>query len=93
MKGSGSVSGTLAQDVVALNDLVVPNQRFGAVHSVSDNFLSKPSTGLVGFAFGNISSTGSPTFMENLMAQDEVLAPYFSVYITRNQEKGSEVSV
>ena len=85
------MEGTLARDTVSLGQLKVYNQSFGAVSSVSDNFAYAPNDGLVGMAFGTISNSQQPTFFENVIPQ--LAAPLFSVYMTRGQPRGSEVSL
>lgn len=47
-QGSGSVSGTLAQDRVAIGSLVVNDQYFGAVSDESEDFQDSPNDGLIG---------------------------------------------
>ncbi|KAH0827842.1 aspartic peptidase domain-containing protein [Lanmaoa asiatica] len=87
--GSGDVSGTLAVDTVAIGPFKVPNQYFGAVQLVSENFADSPNDGLAGLAFGTIANSRNLTFFENLIPQLE--APLFSVFMTRTQVHGSEI--
>ncbi|KIJ67518.1 hypothetical protein HYDPIDRAFT_173994 [Hydnomerulius pinastri MD-312] len=89
--GKGDVSGTLAHDIVTVGSFGVPDQYFGAVNSVSQNFAEAPNDGLAGLAFSTISNSGKPTFFENLIAQGSVQVPLFSVYLTRGQLQGSEI--
>lgn len=84
------MSGTLAVDTVAIGSLKVFNQYFGAVQSVSENFADSPNDGLAGLAFGTIANSHNLTFFENLIPQ--LQAPLFSVYMTRKQVHGAEVS-
>ena len=91
-KGSGNVAGTLAKDVVTIGKLSYNNQYFGAVTQVSDSFNSYPGvSGLIGLAFSSIASSKKPTFFENVMAQNPMIKPMFSVYLTRQKTSGSEV--
>lgn len=91
-QGTGKVSGTLASDFVSVgsSDLRVQTY-FGAVSEVSDDLNDSPSSGIHGMAFGSISSSGKPTFFENLIAAGKLESPLFSVHTTRNQESGSQV--
>ncbi|OCH88252.1 acid protease [Obba rivulosa] len=89
--GSGTVSGKLAQDVVSLGGLSVPQQTFGAIRTASEEFASEPNSGLLGLAFGSIARSHSSTFFENLMEQKKVALSVFSVHLQRHQETGSEV--
>ncbi|KAH9948670.1 aspartic peptidase domain-containing protein [Amylocystis lapponica] len=88
--GTGRVSGTLAQDTVALGGLSVPRQAFGAVTKESDDFDDAPSSGLLGLAFGSIAASRQPTFFENLMSTKQLAAGVFAVHLTRGKETGSE---
>ncbi|KIJ68155.1 hypothetical protein HYDPIDRAFT_25599 [Hydnomerulius pinastri MD-312] len=90
-QGIGQVSGTVAYDTVSAGSFTVTNQYFGAVSSVSSNFAQAPNSGLAGLAFSTIANDGKPTFFENLMSQGSVEAPLFSVYLTRDEPKGSEI--
>ncbi|KAJ7462225.1 aspartic peptidase domain-containing protein [Mycena galericulata] len=89
--GSGEVSGTLMQDVVSMAGFEIRDQFFGAVCEVSDDFRGLPNDGLLGMAFSTIAQSGEPTFFENLMENNMLPAPMFSVHLARNQESGSEV--
>ncbi|KAJ6586859.1 aspartic peptidase domain-containing protein [Mycena vulgaris] len=89
--GSGEVSGTLMQDVVSIAGLEIRDQFFGAVSQVSDDFNGLPNDGLLGLAFGTIAQSGKPTFFETLIERGMLPAPMFSVHLSRNQEKGSDV--
>ncbi|KAG8991856.1 hypothetical protein FRB94_012210 [Tulasnella sp. JGI-2019a] len=89
--GSGSVSGTLAQDRVAIGNLVIDEQYFGAVNQESQDFEDSPNDGLIGMAFSSIASSGQPTFFENLISTNKIAAPLFSVHLTRTQSRGSQL--
>ncbi|KAI8972245.1 aspartic peptidase domain-containing protein [Trametes punicea] len=89
--GTGQVSGTLAEDTVAVGPVGVSHQTFCAAHTVSDDFDEEPSSGLLGLAFGSIAESGKPTFFENLLAEKKLAASVFSVHLTRGKPKGSEV--
>jgi hypothetical protein len=89
---SGTVSGTLGTDDVMISGLKVANQTFGLVSFRSDEFDQYPNDGLLGLAFGSISTTKSRTFFENLIAAGQV-NPWFSIFLTRGEEDGSEVSL
>lgn len=89
--GSGDVHGTLATDTVSLASTTVSTQYFGAVSSVSDDFNSNPNSGIMGMAFSAISSSGKPTYFENLISNKQINNPLFGVYLTRRQSSGSSV--
>ncbi|CAD6572670.1 MAG: hypothetical protein TREMPRED_000600 [Tremellales sp. Tagirdzhanova-0007] len=91
--GSGSVSGVLAKENVNIANTVVPGQYFGAVNSESDDFQSNPNSGVIGMAFSSISSSGKPTYFENLISNKAVAAPYFGVHLARRQASGSQLCI
>ena len=71
--------------------LKVTNQTFGRASSESQDFEGFPDSGIIGFGFGSIAASGQPTVFENLMANGQVLVPFFSVHLTRGAKGGSEV--
>ncbi|EJD02800.1 acid protease [Fomitiporia mediterranea MF3/22] len=89
--GTGEVSGRLGMDTVSLAGLKYTNQTFGVANVESHDFDGLPISGIMGTAFGSISTSGSPTVFENLMATGQVLAPFFSVHMARASRTGSEV--
>ena len=91
--GSGSVSGTLAQENVQMANTAVNGQYFGAVNSESADFYSNPNSGVIGMAFSAISSSGKPTYFENLISNKAVAAPLFGFHLTRKQVTGSGLCI
>ncbi len=90
-QGSGEVFGSLAEDVVNVAGLTSEHQTIGLVEMESNDFQGYPNSGILGLAFSTISATGRPTLFENLMKQDKLMAPFFSVHLARGTEDGSEV--
>ncbi|KAG1904185.1 acid protease [Suillus fuscotomentosus] len=91
--GSGNVGGTLAHDTIGVGSLKIDKQYFGAVTHVSSDFNDDPISGLIGLSFSSIAASGEPTFFENLIMQDKVSAPFFSVYLTRGKANGSTITL
>ena len=91
-KGSGSVLGTIGHDVVSMAGLSFTNQTIGLVDSESRDFDGYPNSGILGLAFSTIATFGEPTLFENLMIDQKVLMPFFSVHLSRREKAGSEVS-
>ncbi|KLO12257.1 acid protease [Schizopora paradoxa] len=89
--GSGEVFGTIAEDVVSVAGLTSEQQTIGLVEMESSDFQGYPNSGILGLAFSTISSTGKPTLFENLMKENKLMAPFFSVHLTRGTEDGSEL--
>jgi hypothetical protein len=46
-----------------------------------------------GMAFSSISSTGKPTYFENLMSNKAIGTSYFGFHLARHQVSGSSVSI
>ncbi|KAF9509786.1 hypothetical protein BS47DRAFT_1332068 [Hydnum rufescens UP504] len=89
--GTGSVSGHLAQDRVAMGGLTVDRQDLGIITSQDDALAGSPTSGLIGMAFSNVAVSQKPTFFENLVKGDKLSAEMFSVHLARNQVSGSEL--
>ncbi|THH33245.1 hypothetical protein EUX98_g899 [Antrodiella citrinella] len=89
--GQGRAVGVLVQDVVTIGPLSVKNQYFGAVSVESDDLNAEPNSGLIGLAFGTISTCKKLTFFENLLASRQLEFPIFSVHLTRQNIEGSEI--
>ncbi|TFL03171.1 aspartic peptidase domain-containing protein [Pterulicium gracile] len=89
--GSGDVSGIIASEVVSLASLSVSSQSFGAVNRVSAEWNEYPNDGLIGLAFSTISVSSKPTVFENLILQEKVAAPSFSIFLARGKEDGSSL--
>lgn len=78
-------------DAISLAGLKYPNQTLGLAQVESHDFDGLPMDGIMGAAFGSISTSGQPTVFENLMSSGQVLAPFFSVHMSRASRTGSEV--
>ena len=85
------MSGLLGRDTVTLAGLKYPNQTFGLADTESHDFDGLPISGIMGAAYSTIAASGQPTVFENLMSSGQVLAPFFSVHMTRGAKTGSEV--
>ncbi|KAK8853436.1 hypothetical protein IAR55_004142 [Kwoniella newhampshirensis] len=91
--GSGQVSGVLARDTVSIANTAITGQYFGAVSSESDDFHGNPNSGVIGMAFSSISSSGKPTYFENLISTKSVTSPLFSFHLSRRQATGSQLCI
>ncbi|WVW86417.1 hypothetical protein I302_108463 [Kwoniella bestiolae CBS 10118] len=91
--GSGSVSGQLARENVMVANTMVQGQYFGAVNSESSDFQGNPNSGVMGMAFSSISSSGKPTYFENLINNKAVSSPLFGFHLTRRQAQGSQLCI
>jgi hypothetical protein len=81
----------VATENVMIANTAVTGQYIGAVNQESDDFLANPNSGVLGMAFSSISSTGKPTYFENLINSKAVSAPMFGFHLTRKQASGSQL--
>lgn len=88
--GSGSVTGTMAEDVVTLApDLAVNGQLFAMIDDAGGMgmaYLLGKFDGILGLAFDSISVDGAPTVIGNAVKQSLLDQPVFSFYIGNNQD-------
>jgi len=78
-------------DTISIASLTVAGQAWGAVNDQSDEFSKHPNDGLIGMAFGTIAQSRQPTFFENLIKEQKIAAPLFSVHLSRHERRGSSV--
>lgn len=81
--GSGSVSGTLAADVVSMGGFTVSQQVFLLATKTSQNLLTGDNTGIMGLGFETIASTEATPFWELLEENNQLAKPYLSFYLER----------
>jgi len=88
--GSGSVTGTMAADVVTLApDLAVNEQLFAMINDAGGMgiaYLLGKFDGIFGLAFDSISVDGAPTVIGNAIEQGLLDQPVFSFYIGNEQD-------
>ncbi|KAJ7090940.1 aspartic peptidase A1 [Mycena belliarum] len=85
--GSGQVAGIVASDKVSMGNFSLAKQGFLAVDRTSANLLSGSVSGIMGLAFGAISSTRSVPFWQGLIADRQLSAPEMSFWLTRFRGK------
>jgi len=74
--GSGSVKGTVSEDITTLGDTSA-KMYFGEVTSVSGvSFYASEMSGILGLAYGSISVDGLPTFIDSSSLTDKSFAFY-----------------
>mmetsp|Transcript_21513 Transcript_21513/g.31502 ORF Transcript_21513/g.31502 Transcript_21513/m.31502 type:complete len:406 (-) Transcript_21513:180-1397(-) len=87
--GSGSVSGTFAEETVFLDGLAVKNQRFGEISDAGGlglGYTMGKFDGIIGLAFNTISIDNAETVFDNAIAQGVVDQPIFSFYLGNNAD-------
>jgi len=88
--GSGSVTGTMAADIVTLApDLAVQEQLFAMINDAGGlgmAYLLGKFDGILGLAFDSISVDGAPTVIGSAIEQGLLDQPVFSFYIGNEQD-------
>ncbi|KAL1924588.1 uncharacterized protein VTP21DRAFT_4242 [Calcarisporiella thermophila] len=82
------VSGYQACDNVNIGGLVVKNQRMGLAISTSEDFKEDVIDGMVGLSFQSVSRMQSPPLFHNMIAQNLLSKPIFSVWLGKRSEGG-----
>ncbi|NWI76464.1 CATE protein, partial [Dryoscopus gambensis] len=81
--GTGSLTGIIGSDQVAVEGLTVSNQQFAeSISEPGKAFLDAAFDGILGLAYPSLAVDGVTPFFDNMMAQDLVELPIFSVYMS-----------
>ncbi|XP_059509342.1 gastricsin-like [Stegostoma tigrinum] len=92
--GSGSMSGYLGYDTVNVAGISIPKQELGLSESEpSSNFYYAPFDGILGLAYPRLAAGGSTPVFDNMLKDNLLEEPLFSVYLGRdpNSQDGGEV--
>ncbi|KAI0032714.1 aspartic peptidase domain-containing protein [Vararia minispora EC-137] len=81
--GSGSASGTLAQDTVSMGPYTVSNQIFVAVSDMTSGLVDGKLAGIMGLAFDSLAASGATPFWETLVQGNQLSSPEFGFFLTR----------
>ncbi|KFQ07560.1 Cathepsin E, partial [Leptosomus discolor] len=85
--GTGSLVGVIGSDQVVVEGLVVRNQQFAeSVSEPGKTFLDAAYDGILGLAYPSLSVDGITPVFDNMMAQNLVELPIFSVYMSSNPD-------
>ncbi|NXO21983.1 CATE protein, partial [Cisticola juncidis] len=81
--GTGSMTGIIGSDQVAVEGLTVNNQQFAeSISEPGKAFLDAEFDGILGLAYPSLAVDGVTPVFDNMMAQDLVELPLFSVYMS-----------
>ena len=82
--GSGSCNGYLGKDVLNFGGLTVQSQEFGVSTHLADVFGYQPVDGILGLGWPALAVDQVVPPMQNLIAQKQLDAPLFTVWLDRN---------
>ncbi|KAM5201957.1 cathepsin E [Hipposideros larvatus] len=89
--GTGSLSGVIGADQVSVEGLTVVSQQFGeSVTEPGQTFVSAEFDGILGLGYPSLAVGGVTPVFDNMMAQNLVDVPMFSVYMSSDPEGGTE---
>ncbi|XP_030329284.1 cathepsin E [Strigops habroptila] len=85
--GTGSLTGVIGSDQVVVEGLTVSNQQFAeSVSEPGKTFVDAAFDGILGLAYPSLAVGGVTPVFDNMMAQNLVELPMFSVYLSTNPE-------
>nr|XP_004663588.2 cathepsin E [Jaculus jaculus] len=88
--GTGSLTGIIGQDQVSVEGLTVAGQQFGeSVKEPGQTFVNAEFDGILGLGYPSLAAGGVTPVFDNMMAQNLLEFPVFSVYMSRDPEGGS----
>ncbi|XP_025847438.1 cathepsin E isoform X3 [Vulpes vulpes] len=88
--GTGSLSGIIGADQVYVEGLVVVGQQFGeSVTEPGQTFVNAEFDGILGLGYPSLAVGGVTPVFDNMMAQNLVDIPMFSVYMSSDPEGGT----
>ncbi|XP_063307593.1 cathepsin E [Pelobates fuscus] len=93
--GTGSLSGLIGVDQVTVQGISVQNQQFGESSSEpGSTFVNAAFDGILGLAYPSLAVGGCTPVFDNMMDQNLVEEPLFSVYMSRdpNSSDGGELT-
>ncbi|NWJ05614.1 CATE protein, partial [Crypturellus undulatus] len=85
--GTGSLTGVIGADRVTVEGLTVANQQFAeSVSEPGKTFLDAAFDGILGLGYPSLAVDGVTPVFDNMMAQNLVELPMFSVYMSSNPD-------
>ncbi|KAM6217852.1 cathepsin E [Rhynchocyon petersi] len=88
--GTGSLSGIIGADQVSVEGLTVANQQFGeSIKEPGQTFVDAEFDGILGLGYPSLAVGGVTPVFDNMMAQNLVDIPLFSVYMSSDPAGGA----
>ncbi|XP_032872413.1 cathepsin E-like [Amblyraja radiata] len=93
--GTGSMTGILGYDTLRVSDITIRGQELGLSLTEPGGFFNSVKfDGILGMGYQSLSAEGATTVLHNMISQQVISEPLFSVYLTRSAvdgESGSEI--
>ncbi|XP_032898813.1 LOW QUALITY PROTEIN: pepsin A-like [Amblyraja radiata] len=91
--GTGSMTGILGYDTLRVSDITIRGQELGlSLTELADSSTKSKFDGILGMGYQSLSAEGATTVLHNMISQQVISEPLFSVYLTRvDGESGSEI--
>ncbi|XP_076853552.1 gastricsin-like [Brachyhypopomus gauderio] len=91
--GAGSLNGVFGYDTVTLSGISVSGQEIGlSTNEPGQNFVVAQFDGILGLAYPSLSSGSQMPLFDNMMQQELLQQDLFAVYLSPNEQSGSEVA-
>uniref|UniRef100_A0A8B9PTT1 cathepsin E n=1 Tax=Apteryx owenii TaxID=8824 RepID=A0A8B9PTT1_APTOW len=88
--GTGSLTGIIGSDQVMVEGLTVANQQFAeSISEPGKAFQDAEFDGILGLAYPSLAVDGVTPVFDNMMAQNLVDLPMFSVYMSTNEDSST----
>ncbi|KAM6311035.1 cathepsin E [Podargus strigoides] len=88
--GTGSLTGIIGSDQVTVEGLTVRNQEFAeSISEPGKAFMDVDFDGILGLAYPSLSVDGITPVFDNMMAQNLVELPIFSVYMSKDPQSST----
>ncbi|KAJ7502459.1 acid protease [Mycena galericulata] len=81
--GSGEVAGTVSAESVSMGNFSISGQGFLTASQTSTGLLTGSVSGIMGLAFGAISSTQTVPFWQGLISSNQLQAPEMAFWLSR----------
>ncbi|KAH0520121.1 Cathepsin E [Microtus ochrogaster] len=89
--GTGSLTGIIGADQVSVEGLTVEGQQFGeSVKEPGQTFVNAEFDGILGLGYPSLAAGGVTPVFDNMMAQNLVDLPIFSVYLSSDPQGSSD---
>uniref|UniRef100_A0AAR2IJN7 Peptidase A1 domain-containing protein n=1 Tax=Pygocentrus nattereri TaxID=42514 RepID=A0AAR2IJN7_PYGNA len=91
--GAGSLTGDFGYDTVTLSGITISSQEIGlSTSEPGENFVEAQFDGILGLAYPSLAVGNQTPLFDTLIQQGLLEQDLFAVYLSANEESGSEVA-